>query len=200
VLANDYADADKWMTRAVSWQPTDPELWYSLGRIKNTENRFAEGRDCFEHTLALSPKLVKAENNLGLSYEGLNQPEQARAAYQAAIDWQKGSAAPSEQPLLNLGKLELDSNQPAGALPLLLEAETIAPDNVDVHAALGRLYTRQGDVAKAQRELEEAVRLAPDNSAYHFQLGQAYRKAGLTTKASTEFAAAQRLDGQHSTH
>ena len=200
VLANDYADADTWMTRAVTWKPDDSELWYGLGRIKNTENRFAEGADCFKHALALSPKLVKAEDNLGISYEGLNRTDDAIAAYRTAIAWQQGVPDPSEQPLLNLGKLLADGNQMAQALPLLEQAEAIAPKNAVIHAALGRVYTREGNAGAAQRELEQAVALAPNNAGYHFQLGQAYRNARLTEKAKVEFDAAAQLDATHSSH
>ncbi len=198
VLANDYADADKWMTRSAEWAPKDSDTWYSLGRIKYTLNRFAEAIDCFQKALALSPQMVKAENNIGLAFEGLNETDQAIAAYRTAISWQAASPHPSEQPLLNLGTLLLDSNQAAAALPLLSEAAALAPDDAKTHAALGRLYQRQGRFAEAQAELERTVTLSPDTAAYHFQLGQVYRKAGESEKAKTEFARAAALDGAHS--
>ncbi len=198
VLANDYADADKWLTRSLSWEPGDSDGWYSLGRIKYNENRFAEAVDCFAKVLALTPRSVRAENNLGLAYEGLGRSDDAIAAYHTAIEWQTGVPRPSEQPLLNLAIVLVNKNRSAEALPLLRQAEALAPANVKVHVELGRLYGRAGQLSEAQTELERAVALEPKSAAYHFQLGQVYRKAGEADKAKSEFAAAATLDGSHS--
>ena len=48
-----------------------------LGRTKYNENRFSEAIDAFLTCLKLDTHNVKAEDNLGLSYEGLNQTQQA---------------------------------------------------------------------------------------------------------------------------
>ena len=200
VLANDYASADQWLTRALSWEPADSDGWYDLGRIKYNENRFEEALDCFRKSLALTARSVRAENNMGLAYEGLGRPEDAIAAYRTAIDWQAGAQKPSEQPLINLAILLDNRNQWVEALPLLKQAEALAPANVKVHVELGRLYGREGQLHEAQAELEQAVALAPQNASYHFQLGQAYRKGGQPEKAKAEFVAAAALDGSHSSH
>jgi tetratricopeptide (TPR) repeat protein len=55
-----------------------PEARYLLGRTKYNENRFAEAITSFERVLALRPKDVQAEDNLGLSQQGLGHTEQAR--------------------------------------------------------------------------------------------------------------------------
>ena len=198
VLAHDYPDADKWLTRAVASDPADSDLWYSLGRIKFNENSIAAAANCFEKALALSPRLVKAENNLGLTYEALNQMDKAAAAYRTAIGWQAASPRPSEQPLLNLGKVLVQRNQLKEAQPLLQQAETIAPDDASIRAALGQLYEQQGQLAAAQAEFARAVALSPGNAAYHFQLGRVDRKLGATAESRAEFAAAARLDATHS--
>jgi Flp pilus assembly protein TadD len=198
VLLNDYADADKWMTQAASWNASDGETWYALGRIKYTENRFAEAVSSFQKSLALRPKSVKAEDNLGLAYEGLNRPEDAITAYRQAIAWQENEAHPSEQPYLNLGIVLLDRNQLDEALALLTRAESLAPQDSKIHAALGRLYRHKGDLTHAQSEFEQAVAADPKNAALRFQLGQVYRNEGQQAKAKAELARAAELDGTHS--
>ena len=198
VLASDYPDADKWMTTVTQWAPQDSDAWYSLGRIKYVENRFGDSIDCFQKALALSPRLVKAENNLGLALEGLNRPEQAIAAYRTAIDWQAGATDPSEQPLMNLGTILVDHNRNSEARPLLEQAEKIAPNDPKIRVELGRLYQRLGRLAEAQKELERAVEIDPKTAAYHFQLGQVYRRSGMIEKAKVEFAQAAAIDSSHS--
>jgi tetratricopeptide (TPR) repeat protein len=198
VLLHDYPDADRWSTQSVQENGNDSESWYVLGRIKYTENRFLESRDAFLKALALTPRLVKAENNLGLVYEGLAQPEEAIKAYREAIAWQKDDPHPTAQPFINLGILLNDSNRPAEALAPLLAAVAIAPRDTRAHGALGNLYRRQEQFAKAQVQFEQALAEDPDNAALHFQLAQVYRHEGMNTQAKTELDRVTALDGTHS--
>lgn len=198
VLLQDFVDADRWITVAAQKDPSDGEIWYSMGRIKYTENRFAESVESFKKALALMPKSVKVENNLGLAYEGLNEPDEAITAYRQAISWQQGVPQPSEQPLLNLGSLLTDRNALDEALPLLLEAESIAPKDGKIHGALGKLYMRLHELPQAQIELEQATASSPNNAGLHFQLGQVYRKEGFAERSKQELKRAAELTGTHS--
>ena len=138
VLLKDYPDADKWFTKAVEWNPKDSLGWYYLGRTKYNENRFEEAVGAFEQCLKLDPRNVKAEDNLGLSFEGLNQIEKAMAAYRTAIDWQKDAADKNPGPLLDLGSLLVDDNHADEALPYLLEAERISAGRLSGASATGK--------------------------------------------------------------
>ncbi len=198
VLLNDYPDADKWITQSVKGNPLDENAWYSLGRIKYTDNKFHDAQNCFEKALELAPRDVRAENNLGLTYEGLNEEDKAVAAYRTAIAWQQNSAHPSEQPLLNLSIILIEREKYDEALPLLTQANTISPHDPQIHTQLGRLYLAQAQYRKAQAELETAIQLSPGVAATHFQLGQVYRHEGETEKAKAEFATAASLNGTHS--
>ena len=186
VLLKDYPDADKWFTKAVEWNPKDSLGWYYLGRTKYNENRFDDAIRAFQQCLKLDPKSVKAEDNLGLSYEGLNRTEEAIAAYRTAIAWQADSAVKNSGPFLDLGSLLADSERVEEALPLLLEASRISPEDYRVHRQLGKAYTRVNQLEKARTELEKAVELAPKNAPVHFMLAQVYRKQGLMDKARLE--------------
>jgi tetratricopeptide (TPR) repeat protein len=186
VLLKDYLDADKWFTKALGWNPKDSLGWYYLGRTKYNENRFDEAVSAFEECLKLDPRNVKAEDNLGLSFEGLNQIEKAMDAYRTAIDWLKDAKDKNDGPLLDLGSLLLDNNRLDEALPYLSEAARISPEDYRVHRQLGKAYTHLNQLDKARAELEEAVKLAPENAPVHFMLLQVYRKEGLMDKAKTE--------------
>ena len=197
-LLNDYADADRWMTKAVELNGKQSESWYELGRIRYMENRFADSVEAFHQALLIEPRLVKAENNLGLALEGLNQQEDALAAYRQAISWQRDDAHPSEQPWLNLGILLSDRDDQPGALAALTEAEAIAPHEPAIHAALGKLYRRGQQLDKAQAELEQAVAAKPGDASLHFQLGEVYRREGRQAEARAQFAQVTALDQTHS--
>jgi tetratricopeptide (TPR) repeat protein len=186
VLLKDYPDADKWFTKAVEWNPKHALGWYYLGRTKYNENRFEEAVSAFEQCLILDPKNVKAEDNLGLSYEGLNQVDKAIAAYRNAIAWQADAAVKNPGPLFDLGSLMVDSDRAEEALPYLLEAARMTPQDYRVHRQLGKAYTHLNRLENAQAELEKAAKLAPENAPVHFMLAQLYRKQGLQDKAKLE--------------
>ena len=197
VMLGDYSDADKWFSQVVSESPGDADAWYLLGRSKYNENEFAAAISDFEHALTLRPKYLEAENNIGLCWKELNDRDKARAAFQAAIDWQ-GDAPVDAQPFLNLGTLFADGNKFDEALPLLKKALSIAPKNPSVHEELGKLYSATNQLSQAQSEFEQAIVLAPDSSSLHYKLGQILRKQGQTERAQQEFAICERLNGAHS--
>jgi Tfp pilus assembly protein PilF len=198
-LLNDIPDADHWMTLAVRMDPKDAEAWYGLGRIRYTQQRFQEAADCFERALVLDPRSVKAENNLGLSYEGLNRTDDATSAYRNAIKWQQGSEHPSEQPLLNLGIVLLHQGKLPEAEQLLAQAAAIAPRDPNIREQLGHLYLQTNELQKAQSQFEQAIALSPKNPALHFLLGRVYRAEGEDEKAKAEFARSEELSGYRST-
>jgi len=197
VLLGDFSDADKWFSEVTAETPNDAEAWYLLGRTKYNENRFAEAITSFEHVLALRPKDVQAEDNLGLSQQGLGHTEQAKAAFQTAIDWQ-GEKPADAQPYLNLGILLIDQDDLPAAIQQLTKAAALAPDNPKIHEELGRALQTTGDMEGAQSQLERAVKLAPNAAALHFKLGQIYRHRGLNDRAQQEFAICAKLNGGHS--
>ena len=193
VLLADYEDAGTWISRSIQMSPKDPEGWYALGRLRYTQQRFGEAAGCFQQTLLLAPKSARAENNLGLSYEGLNRTDDAVAAYRQAIAWGAASPKPSEQPLLNLAIVLVHRGNLDEAEPLLVRASTIAPEDPHIHEQLGQLFMQRANYPAAQQHLEAATRLDPDRSSLHFLLGQAYRHLGRQQEAKAQFDLASRL-------
>lgn len=204
VLLNDYDDADNWMRRSLQMNSKDPDAWYGLGRIRYTKGRFQDAVECFQKALALEPRSVKAENNLGLAYEGLNRTDDAIAAYRKALQFEQdlgeqASKPPGEQPMLNLAIVLMHRGHFDEALLLLTRAVAIAPRDPKIREQLGHLYLHQGKLSDATQQFTQAVALSPDNAALHFMLGQVYRRQGQDARARAEFARAAALNGSHST-
>lgn len=197
VILGDFVDADKWLSVVVAEDPNDADANYLLGRTKFNENDFPAAISSFANALKLRPKYVEAENNIGLALRELNDPEKAQAAFQTAIDWQ-GDAPVDAQPFLNLGTLLADQNSIEKAIPYLVKAVALSPDNPTIHEELSHVYATQQNLPKAQSELEKAVALAPNVSSLHFKLGQIYRKEGMRDRARDEFAICAKLSGPHS--
>jgi tetratricopeptide (TPR) repeat protein len=199
VLLNDMSSAERWIKASLEIDDRAPESWYVFGRIRYTQRRLQDAVECFRRVLVLLPRSVKAEDNLGLSYEALNRRDDAVAAYRQAIVWQKDSHSSSEQPLLNLGILFMREGDLDQARPLLSDAAAMAPHSARTHEQLGHLYIDLHLYAKAESELGEGVKLDPKRAALHFLLGRAYHLGGDEDKARKEFAISSVLSGEHST-
>ena len=195
VLLNDYSDALHWLELSVQKDPRNFEAWYDLGRVRMTRGDFSGAEQALGTALLLKPKLVKAEDNLGVTYEAENRPADAVKAYQAAIEWQQSDAQLSEQPLLNYGTFLNTQQRGAESLPLLQKAVSIAPNNVKCHEQLAHALEQTGSQKAAIEEMRRAIELEPKNGRLHFQLGQMYRRAGDQMRGKQEMVLSGQLYG-----
>ena len=193
VLLNDYMDADKWLSKSVQVDAHNWETWYYLGRTEYNENHFEQAVNAFRQALKLSPENVKAEDNLGLSYEGLGRRQEAEKMYRDAIRWQSQLLQQNPEPYLDLGILLVEQSRPEDAIPYLRQAVQIAPQDPKAHQQLGKAYERLNRLAEAHVELEKAVEASPNDGALHYVLGQSYRRQGVKDKAEAEFDKATEL-------
>ena len=200
VVLGDLVDADKWLTTVTQETPNDADAWYLLGRTKYNENRFEEAIQAFQRSLALRTNDIRSEDNLGLSYQGLNRLDEAKKAFENAILWQKDSPLKDAQPYLNMGTLLADQDQPSLALSFLQQSAELAPHNPKVREELGRVYDMLKMSDKAEGELEQAIALAPDVAALHYKLGQIYRRQGKQQLAQQQFDICTKLNSTHSSN
>jgi Tfp pilus assembly protein PilF len=193
VLLDDYPDAIKWLEKAVEIDARNKDAWYYLGRAYYTKFRLPEARKAFLNLLALDPRNVKAENNLGLIFETEGQTAAAIDAYRRAIAWQADNLRPSEQPYVNLGNLLMEQGPIEEALDPLKKAVEVAPGNAYCRLKLGMYYRKTGQLENAQLELEKATHFDPNNAADHYQLGRVYKELHFLDRAKVEFDRAAEL-------
>jgi Flp pilus assembly protein TadD len=198
VLLGDFDDAIHWLRVALTFEPRNVEVLYSLGRCLYTQNLFAEAEAAYSQVLKIDPNNLKAEENLGLTFDGENRPEKAEEALRAAVALADKQARPDEWPYLDLGVFLQDQSRVQEALPLLTKAARIAPKSATCRDRLGRALVATGDAAGGVKELQVAAQLDPKNPKIHFELGHAYRDAGDVEDARSEFALSKSLYGEHS--
>jgi Flp pilus assembly protein TadD len=198
VLLDDYADAIKWLEKAVERDARNADAWYYLGRAYYTKAHRDDARKAFLTVLDIDPRNVRAKNNLGLILETDGQTAAALDAYRTAIAWQEPSAHPSEQPYVNLGNLLMEQGQTKEAMPALQRAVAIAPNNAYCRMTLGMAYRQLGQMQDAQRELEKATQLEPENAKAHYQLGRLYKELHQSDRAQAEFKKTADLQAQAS--
>lgn len=207
VLLKDYTDAIRWLRAAVEMDGANGDAWYALGRADFTQSRFAEADAAFRKALAIDPKSQKAAENLGLTLDAENRPEEAERFFREGVTLaEEGSGmaeaahgpqaqATDEWPYLNYANFLLERGRSAEAIPLLRKAAAMAPDCAQCHEKLGRALVAGADGNEGVAELEKAVALAPGEARFHYELGLAYKQAGMTEKAKAEMATSARLYG-----
>lgn len=193
-LLEDYAAADRWLTRSTQKDAGNANTWYQLGRSRYNEKHFEEAAQALEQCVKLEPGNARAQDYLGLAYEHQGKTEEALAAYRAGVGLGAGDVGPN----LDLGTLLVESGRPEAAIASLARAIEIAPGSADTHRELGKAYLALNRLEQAQAEVEKAAELAPENAPIHFLLAQVYRKRGLTAKADAETARYAALTGAHS--
>ena len=193
VLLNDYDDAGRYLEESLRRDPENVESLYHLGRVRYQQNRFDDAIAAFQHALRLEPNNVKAQDNLGLSLAAENQNEAAEGAFRKAIALDQVASVHTEQPYLNLEILLSRTNRSEEAVELLLQAERIAPNSIQVRHELGKTYFDMGQFQKARIELEAGVRIDSTSRESHYLLGRTYQRLGLSDLAAQEFKITESL-------
>jgi Tfp pilus assembly protein PilF len=75
---------------------------------------------------------------------------------------------------------------------------SVDPSNPEAHDALGELYLKKGDLAKANAEFLESLRLEPKSAAAHYDLGLVLQKQNKPNDAAKEFRQALAIDPEFS--
>jgi len=197
VLLKDYDDAIHWLEIAAQTDPNDATILYSLGRCYYSRDRYLDAGKMYERVLAIEPRNLKAEENLGLVYDATNHSEKAEEALRTAASWADKNGK-DEWPFLDLGSFLLDRDRPKDAIDPLRIAVSIRLGCAQCHEKLGRALVETHDVAAGIAELQEATKLDPTDPKAHYELGRALRQAGQNERAQEEIKISQSLYAAHS--
>ena len=115
--------------------------------------------------IVLNPGYAPAHLLAGQLAEDRADPDTAKVHYRAALDRLGGTrSAPANTAAASfrLGRLLAADGNPDEALPLLEQAEALAPESGAIAAALARVYRRTGDGERARAAAERARSLEHD--------------------------------------
>jgi tetratricopeptide (TPR) repeat protein len=179
-----YADAEKALGSALSLDPDDLDSSYKMANVKYNLGKPNEGLDFAKRAVAGKPQIPEYNYQLGLEYEAMKDTDNAIKYYSKAIELDSNYA----NPLINLGKIYTDADLYDKALPLLLAAYKIIPDNFIVNNNLGNIYSGKEQYEDSLKYLEKAVLLKPNESKPRYNLGVAYKKLEKFTQAKNAFS------------
>ena len=145
--------------------------------------------DVPEPSLLPDPKDKIEEQNLlhiAMMASEDGQTERARTALERLLQLDSGS----EIALLQLGRLEMESQNYKDATRYFERASKMRPEDAAVALDYGRALEISGDLSGAQRTLQALLKLDAKQLAAHLLLGEVYLKSNIPKRAEDEFEAA----------
>ena len=173
--------------------PSNAVYPYWLARLSYRKEDLQLALKYAKEAVRLDPAFMKAYDQMGLCYAGLNQTEEAIQAYRNAIrlNQQQGSHWP--WPSMNLGTLLLRLDRLEEAEARLRESVGIDPHFPVAHFRLGQVLEKEERYQEAIAELEQAARVDPTYPEPHYALGRIYRKRKDFKRAERELSLFQEL-------
>jgi spermidine synthase len=188
-----------------SWQAAltlDPNHFYTLvnlGKLFLTRQDTARAVTYLDHALQIDPTSARAHHLRGLAYQASGDDERAAVEYRKALpdaEYTKGI----KTFYLNFGTALVSIGLYDEAAQMLSEYARLAPNDLEGHFQLGRVYEvlseRSLDELQARRAVEElklALGLDQKHALSHYYLSKAYRRLEQYDLADAEFELYERL-------
>ena len=181
----------------------------------------------FTHTLRVTAPSATAHTNLGVSYSGRGELDEAIRHYEKALEinpthvnalYNRGNAylrkrmydeaiqdyvaaletkPDSPEALTNLGKAYSDMRRYEESEASYRRALESNSEYVPALTGLGELYKNTGRFPEAERTYREVLRLLPNNAESYSSLGVALAAQGLMEEGVACFRRALRIDPRH---
>jgi tetratricopeptide (TPR) repeat protein len=144
----------------------DAPAYFNLGMDATKHDRDEEAAEAFENAVKLQPEFPEAHLRLGMSYDVLDRPDDAKKEYKLAIDqYKKKTAEDGKDPndWFNLGMAYNKSKRYDEAVGAFGQATRLKKDFADAYFELGDTLIKVARYADAVNALKKAVELDPDN-------------------------------------
>jgi tetratricopeptide (TPR) repeat protein len=152
-------------------------------------DRYEEAATEFRAALQLDPTLVqRARFPLAVALFEMHKSDQARQEFEAV----RREVGDHPNVLYYLGRLDLTENNFESAIQNFSKA-VVKPPFPDTAYYLGYAYSKQGDLASAEKWLKQAAQANPRDARTQYQLGLVYRKQGHEEEATKALALSEEL-------
>ncbi len=163
----------------------------NLGGALILDGKEDEARLHFATAARINPRDAMSHSNLGTYFQTHNQPRQAVAEYQSAVDLTSDPGLLA-QTYANLGAAYRALREDAQAHESFMHALRLNPNQSNAWLGLGLLARKQSNTAEAVRDLERSLELQPTAQAY-FELGQTLAQSGQAPEALDSYRRALQL-------
>lgn len=160
------------MVRLEAARTLAPLMRYELPEAER--ERLDAGLEAYRVAQLVIAERPESHHNIGLVEMAQGKAALARKAYRTALVLDPGFVPA----YANLADLYRSLGADGQGEEILRAGLEVAPENADLHHALGLLYIRGKRIQEARRELRRAAELSPDNQRYPYVYALALKEAG----------------------
>ena len=155
--------AEKTLKKAIELEPTNPTFHWRLGNVYAYSGKNKKAEESLRKAIKLKPNYVIAYIHLSQVLASQKKYSEAISLYQPILPIVRDAP----QALFNLGRLYYNRGQEGDlnkAEQAWKRSVNLSPDYANALYALGLLYEKQGNTAKAQKYYDKVKSLTPDNT------------------------------------
>lgn len=184
-----FEEAEAAYRKVLELDPDYRGAWYNLGNNAFRQQYYEDAIRFYREEQALHPSAATLVA-LGWAYEGQDEIDRARSAYEQAIE-ADSTHAPA---YARLGQLYEDEGELEEAFRHSRRALELAPDDVNYRYVVGAQRLRLDRLEEAVDDLEAVTEARPWHQGAHYNLGQALMRLGRQEEAERYLEAADSLD------
>jgi Flp pilus assembly protein TadD len=164
-----FAQSLKEYLTALELEPDSATAHYNLACFLATHSH-EMAIEQYKEAIELDPEYPDAHLNLGMTYADLDQRDEAKAQFKAAIEVDPGDALARHE----LAALLMDEADYRGAIVLLKEVTRLEPANYEGWLDLGISYAQKGFYQEAERCYGKARDLNADDVLLNYNIAALY--------------------------
>ncbi|NKB68081.1 MAG: tetratricopeptide repeat protein [Candidatus Latescibacteria bacterium] len=172
--------------------PGDTATLSALGTLYLSQERYGQAVEALKRRGEVKPVGANTFINLGIAYERLQQPTQAKDAYIAAV----GVDSTVFSGHYNLGNFYWSQEQYDEAARAYERAVAIDPEDIDALFNLAVTYISLEDLDRALPLLQTLSKSSPDNATVWRELGRIYAIKGHIKASEQAYERADTLKPQ----
>jgi tetratricopeptide (TPR) repeat protein len=184
--AGQFEKAEIEYLNALRLVPGDPTSIRQLGTIYFTEGRILEAYKFLQRTAEIEPENLDAQLRMGMAYLTFRKTKEARAQAEKILVKRPGD----EESLLLLAEAATTQADILAVQQQIEQLRRQDKEKASYHLALGGLFLRQQQPAKAEREFKSAQALEPNSETVQLALGSLYWSRHELDQAEKAFQSA----------
>ena len=180
--SKDYETAENELKLAVQYDNSNYLNYYELGKIQYSRKKYTDASRSFTTAAKLAPNFENAQYNLGMTYEKLNQVDNAITAYKKAISIKNDYAKAHLQlaRLLNTKKYDY-----SGSITEYLLVLNYDPTNVAAMREIAAVYSLQRNYADSEKYFRKALTYSAEDVQTCYNLSTVLYNQGKYAEALT---------------
>ena len=178
----DYETAEEELKLAVQYDNDNYINYFELGKIQYSRKKYTDASRSFTTAAKLAPNFENAQYNLGMTYEKLNQVDNAITAYKKAISIKNDYAKAHLQlaRLLNTKKYDY-----SGSIAEYLLVLNYDPTNVAAMREIAAVYSLQRNYADSEKYFRKALTYSAEDVQTCYNLSTVLYNQGKFADALT---------------